>query len=193
MSPHRSSEPQRLPLHLPAWPQLTCSIPSTLPAAVSLIAVHTLPVPNHLLRLLAEVHLRAQDGGQTRETGVWAGQARVDMGGTHPPCKARPWEPPRQGRWAGWASSRAASRPVSAVACGVVRLRGGGSCFPSGTLLTLEQRGPWRTGAHGAVQTAWATRQGPFLPSPCPPAAGPCLRAWPHLHLPLSPPWGSHR
>mgnify|MGYP006996369099 CR=1 FL=1 len=183
MSPHRSSEPQRLLLHLPAWPELTCSIPSTLLAAVSLVAVYTLPVPSHLLRLLAEVHLTAQDGGQTRETGVWAGRARVD----------RLWEPPRQGRWAGWASSRAASRPVSAVARGVVRPHGGGSCFPSGTFLTLEQRGPWRTGAHGAVQTAWATRQGPFLPSPCPLVAGPSLRTWLHLRLPLSPPQGSHR
>lgn len=162
MSPYRSSEPQRLPLHPLAWPQLTCFIPSTPPWGCSLTAVYTLPVPSHHLRLLAEVHLTPQDGGQTRETG--------GMGRAGPTQRARlgRGEPPS---WAGRQDGLpAALFPMSAVACG---------CHPSTRWgLPIPIRHASRSGAAWVLED-WCLWGGAdaagahFLLSPCPEAAGP--------------------
>lgn len=165
-SPHRSSEPQRLPLHPLAWPQLTCSIPSTPPCGCFSLPFTPSPFPAIISDCLQRCTLHLRTEGRRGKRGVWAG-------GTRPVCKARPWGAPPAGRVGrmGFQLSCALCPRQPVV---VVPPRGGGSCFPSGALLALEQRGSWRAGACGVEQTLPGPPAGAcFLPSPCPEAAGP--------------------
>lgn len=166
VSPHRSCEPRRLPLHPLAWPQFTCSIPSTPPCGCF---SHCLLHPPHS-QPSSETACRGAPYTSGRRAD--AGSVGYGPGWTRPACKARPWgAPSRAGRQDGLPAELC---PMSPVACGCRPSTRWGLPLPirraprSGAAWVLEDWRLW-----GSADAAWAARWARFPLSPCPKAAGP--------------------